>query len=285
LSEQELTIKPAYEGQRSGLRQQSEMQAKDFENFLANKGLSTSGISSQGEIARNVTLQSGISSLQLAQQKALENIAKQRQQTEQEYQRELISATSQAEQNAIERLLAQAQTQEQRRYQEQQNAIARSEELANQQKQSELDTLGRYSNNFQAEINRRQQNPDATDDWLIPYLQQARQQKIQEQGLDPETGAKLPTLPTTKLTVNEAMNLWERLGTATPEIASVLGIQQGSQTQTISQQKAYDNALSKWTKGIPLNASEMGLLGVTTLTKPKETKETSSGASTVKPLW
>jgi len=41
-------------------------------------------------------------------------------------------------------------------------------------------TIGAYSNDYQAEINRVQGNNDASDDWKIPYLQAARQKKIQD---------------------------------------------------------------------------------------------------------
>lgn len=45
-------------------------------------------------------------------------------------------------------------------------------------RKTELANIGQYSNDFQAEINRRQGTSDTSDDWLIPYLQSARQEKI-----------------------------------------------------------------------------------------------------------
>ena len=39
-------------------------------------------------------------------------------------------------------------------------------------------TIGAYSNDYQAEINRVQGNNDASDDWKVPYLQAARNQKL-----------------------------------------------------------------------------------------------------------
>jgi len=52
--------------------------------------------------------------------------------------------------------------------------------LANQ-KSEFANTIGAYSNDYQAEVNRVQGNNDASDDWKIPYLQQARNEKIAAQ--------------------------------------------------------------------------------------------------------
>ena len=49
--------------------------------------------------------------------------------------------------------------------------------LANQ-KSEYANTIGAYSNDYQAEINRVQGNNDASDDWKVPYLQAARNQKL-----------------------------------------------------------------------------------------------------------
>jgi hypothetical protein len=61
---------------------------------------------------------------------------------------------------------------------------ARQEKIQGQQvdtRKSEIDNINQYYNDFQAEINRRQSTPTKDDDWLIPYLQSARQQKIADQ--------------------------------------------------------------------------------------------------------
>lgn len=51
--------------------------------------------------------------------------------------------------------------------------------LANQ-KREYANTIGAYYNDYQAEINRVQGNNDASDDWKIPYLQAARNQKLND---------------------------------------------------------------------------------------------------------
>ena len=50
-------------------------------------------------------------------------------------------------------------------------------ELANQ-KSEFVNTIGAYSNDYQAEINNVMNNNDASDDWKVPYLQAARNQKL-----------------------------------------------------------------------------------------------------------
>lgn len=52
-------------------------------------------------------------------------------------------------------------------------------ELANEKREF-ANTIGAYYNDYQAEINRVQGNNDASDDWKIPYLQAARNQKIND---------------------------------------------------------------------------------------------------------
>ena len=49
--------------------------------------------------------------------------------------------------------------------------------LANQ-KSEFVNTIGAYSNDYQAEINNVMNNNDASDDWKVPYLQAARNQKL-----------------------------------------------------------------------------------------------------------
>ena len=49
--------------------------------------------------------------------------------------------------------------------------------LANQ-KSEYANTIGAYSNDYQQEINNVMNNNDASDDWKVPYLQAARNQKL-----------------------------------------------------------------------------------------------------------
>ena len=52
--------------------------------------------------------------------------------------------------------------------------------LTNEKKEF-ANTIGAYYNDYQAEVNKVQGNNDASDDWKIPYLQAARNEKIAAQ--------------------------------------------------------------------------------------------------------
>lgn len=95
------------------------------------------------------------------------------------------------------------------------------------QKTEFANTIGAYSNDYQAEINKVTGNNDASDDWKIPYLQQARNEKIQAQqaaalkaaksssgsGSGSGSGAGKP-----KLTAAQALAAYADAGIRTPEV-------------------------------------------------------------------
>lgn len=88
------------------------------------------------------------------------------------------------------------------------------------QLEQEIASIGAYSGDYQAEINRRSAvNPN---DPLIPFLQAARNEKIAQQ--------KAAADNSVSQAYKNAYNLWLQLGVATPEIASILGIPSGSKT-------------------------------------------------------
>ena len=87
---------------------------------------------------------------------------------------------------------------------------------------AQVDTMGQYSNDYQAEINRRLATPDTEDDALVPSLRVARQEKIASMGAG-QTAAQ-------KNAATEALALWKTLGKATPEIAKVLGVPVNART-------------------------------------------------------
>jgi hypothetical protein len=103
------------------------------------------------------------------------------------------------------------------------NTLAdREAEQADKALRTEIETMGRYYSDFQAEINRRQSTGDKTDDALIPYLQAARAEKIAKQLADADNSASQA--------YKNAYNMWLQLGVATPEVARILGIEAGAKT-------------------------------------------------------
>lgn len=88
--------------------------------------------------------------------------------------------------------------------------------------QKQIDTIGQYGNDYLAEINRREATVDKSDDELIPYLKMARMEKI--------AGMNEAQLSSNEKAVKQAFDIWKMLGYATPEVAELLGIPQGTRT-------------------------------------------------------
>jgi hypothetical protein len=103
------------------------------------------------------------------------------------------------------------------------NTLAdREAEQADKALRTEIETMGRYFSDFQAEINRRGNTADKSDDALIPYLQAARAEKVAKQLADADNSASQA--------YKNAYNMWLQLGVATPEVARILGIEAGAKT-------------------------------------------------------
>ena len=97
--------------------------------------------------------------------------------------------------------------------------------------QRQIETIAQYSNDYQAEINRRMAiDPN---DPLIPYLKVARAQKI--------AAMKESELDAQEKAIKLAFDTWVKLGYATPEIAAILGIPVNAKTVEYADMLA-DNA-------------------------------------------
>ena len=97
--------------------------------------------------------------------------------------------------------------------------------------QGQIETIAQYSNDYQAEINRRMAiDPN---DPLIPYLKVARAQKI--------AAMKEAELDAQEKAIKLAFDTWVKLGYATPEIAAILGIPVNAKTVEYADMLA-DNA-------------------------------------------
>jgi len=111
------------------------------------------------------------------------------------------------------------------------DSVNRELDLANskysateKEKQKMLDTIGQYSSDYQAKINEFTNDKDTSNDWMIPYLQTARQDKISGQNSANATGQQKA--------YESAFDMFKELGYATPEIASILGIPQGTKSES-----------------------------------------------------
>lgn len=241
LGAEQTSIAPKYEQGRSDLRRTSINQAKDFENFLATKGILASGTAGQGEIASNVALLGGLGQSKTAEANANADIERRRSDLETDFAFGVQSAEARAREQELERLYQQQTKASDRAYEEgltaQEIARETAQNTQNQTREDFINTLGGIRD-YSAQINTVQNDGDPSNDWQIPFLQQAKQEKIVNQNLDPQTGRPLP--------VDNTQQVW-------------------------------DAAYKKWNAGIPLTQQEMQVIGATTATKPKATRSGSSG--------
>lgn len=195
---------------RTDVKTQGQRSARNFGEYLATRGLSTSGTSDAAQIAQAATTQQGVSDLYAQEQSQLADIESRRTLAEQEFA---------LGQQSLESQLAQQALQYQMTQKDEADALALQNEA--QAKEDYLTTISRFSQDYQAEIDKVRNDGDPTNDWQIPYLQTARQNKISTLNLDPTTGQPLPT--TVALTPSQAMQLWSTTGRASQEIVDALG--------------------------------------------------------------
>lgn len=133
LDAQEQTIKPTYQNQRNMASASSQQGARNFAEYLANRGLTNSGASAQGEINRLGALQNTMGAIGTAEANAYRDIANQRTAIENDYVTGLANANAQIDANYYANLLNYNQAQREK-----------VEALQNQ-------ALGRFSNDYYQE--------------------------------------------------------------------------------------------------------------------------------------
>ena len=134
LDAQEQTIKPYYQNARNLTSASSQQGARNFAEYLANRGLANSGAAAQSEINRLSTLQNNLGNLNTAEANAYRDIANQRTAVENDYVSGLANANNAITNNYYNNLL---------NYNEQQRQMVQA--LQNQ-------ALGQYANDYQAQI-------------------------------------------------------------------------------------------------------------------------------------
>lgn len=135
LDVQEQEIKPTYQTARNQASATSQSGARSFAEYLANRGLTNSGASAQGEINRLSSLQNSLGNIDTAEANAYRDIANQRTAVENDYVAGVANANSAIAQEYYNNLL---------NYNQQQR------EMVNQLQQQ---ALGQYANDYQAQIN------------------------------------------------------------------------------------------------------------------------------------
>ena len=241
LGAEETAAIPQYAAQRSQARTQSQLSAKSFADFLAQRRLTKSGGAALGETNRLGALQGQIGGLQQDEQAQLGDINRRRTLAEQNYQTGLLGANANIDAQMYQNMINQSNAD--RTFNAQQTQYADSlaqTDLANKSVEEQnkinnfLSTIGQFGGNYKAEIDRistNVANGDNSEAWKLPYLGAAREDKKSQLGLD-DSGNPLPQ--TAQITSTAAMNLWQQLGTANESIAQALGIPVGTPYQGLT---------------------------------------------------
>jgi hypothetical protein len=85
LGAEEQKVPGVYSAQRSNTTAQSMLGARNFAEFMANRGLTNSGANAQAELARNMSLQRNIGALRAGEAEALADIARRKQEAQANY--------------------------------------------------------------------------------------------------------------------------------------------------------------------------------------------------------
>ena len=107
LSSEESTIAPQYAAARQKAVALSDLGAKNFAEYLAKRGLRSSGIASQGQIAQNIALQNVMGELSRGETQARADIARRRSDIEAGYQTDIANIQSDVETSTLPQLIAQ----------------------------------------------------------------------------------------------------------------------------------------------------------------------------------
>lgn len=122
-----------------------------------------------------------------------------------------------------------------------------------QEKQNTLDTLGAYSNDYQARINQLTNDNDTSNDWQIPYLQSLRNDKISSQ----QSAQAQAESDSQKQMIDLALDVFKQTGVASDWIAETLGINPGTYTADYADKLA-DNYRASQSKGSSSSSDSSG---------------------------
>lgn len=221
LDVQEQEIAPAYQNQRNLASANSQQNARSFAEYLANRGLTNSGASAQGEINRQSSLQNTLGNIGTAEANAFRDIANQRTQVENDYVAGLANANSAIDTEYYNNLL---------NYNEQQRQMVQA--LKQQ-------SLGQYANDYQAQINSLLSQGYSPNSLEVLQLQALRGQKMNNNYSNAMNNA-LASIQTGNINYNNAAALgW------TVEQAQAYYNNLVAQAQAQAEQQAFENRLAE----------------------------------------
>lgn len=109
LNSEKSAIQPAYYNKKNQASSQSQLGAINFAEYLANRGLTSSGSAAQGEINRTTQLQNDINNLNQQEQQAYDDIARRTTQAQQAYNSDLANANAGIEADALKNMMSEWQ--------------------------------------------------------------------------------------------------------------------------------------------------------------------------------
>lgn len=134
LNQEKAAIQPKYYKSRNEAGTQSQLQAKNFAEYMANRGLTSSGTAAQAELTRNVGLQGAISDLKTAENQEYGDISRRESDVNNNFNSNVASAYSGIDSDVNQRIIAYktqlAQEERQREYEKQQAELAYQRQLS-----------------------------------------------------------------------------------------------------------------------------------------------------------
>lgn len=227
LDAQEQEIKPTYQTARNQASATSQSGARSFAEYLANRGLTNSGASAQGEINRLSSLQNSLGNIDTAEANAYRDIANQRTAVENDYVAGVTNANNAIAQEYYNNLL---------NYNQQQR------EKVNQLQQQ---SLGQYANDYQAQINNLLAQGYSPNSLEVLQLQALRGNKMGTNYSNANTPENaLASIQAGNINYNNASALGWTVAQAQQYYNNLLA-QQQAQAQAEADQQAFDNYIKQ----------------------------------------
>jgi hypothetical protein len=233
LDRESSTIKPYYYGERNKAAARSDLMAKNFAEHMASRGIQGAA-GGMPEIYRNIGLQGEIGKLKQQEAAEVSDIARRRSGVESAYQNDVASANADIDADTMQAYIDAMKTVQAQRLAD--NAAKGLTSIGeptmaaqDRERQNYLSTIGRFSDDYQAEINRVQSDDDPSNDWQVAYLQSARQNKLQEMA-EARAASAAAASEAEQQQYKTALELWKTSGVANQQIADILGVPVGART-------------------------------------------------------
>lgn len=152
-------VNPTYNNALSNVAGQSALGARNLAEYMAQRGLTNSGASVQGEVMRQGSLQNNMTSLEADRANWMADIGRRETLANSAYDEGSLQASMQRGESELESKLR----------------------MMEQQRAESIGTVGQYGQDYAAEINAIQAEMARGDNsraYLLPYLKIARQEKV-----------------------------------------------------------------------------------------------------------